>query len=269
MVPQRVPLFTCGGLARQGSAKQKAEAEGQAYEKMIEVEDTTIALDASLCDCFADTETCLLGLCCPCLVFGQTRARAGLQACLPAAMTLLVPVLVCFIEPQLYQAYYLGAVLLDDTGLSKDYLACVENTANVPALGSLAQAVWCMPGSVLAVSLQLGFLLFSCQLLARNRTALQRALGLPETRILNLLLYLCVFFPGLCALCQEARAVKARWQANGQQPLTSSIQRPLPPGPPTAKGSPETPTQPQKAAKTAASPASPAAAAGARYLTIV
>jgi hypothetical protein len=54
-----------------------------------------------------------------------------------------------------------------------------------------------------------------------NRSKLQTKLGMPNDGFLNFIPYLpiIVSFCGVCAQCQEGRAVKARWQANGMMPL--------------------------------------------------
>ena len=245
--------------------------------------DDNIEADRTLFSCFDDLETCCCGLFFPCGVYGQNRARVGLQGRWAATAVLLLPLVL------------LAAVAVLITGsIRADWEVCRELfnedvvlRCNVSGVVSTENCDVCpvptdcdayvatdsctvpFPSTIYVYGCGLGVIMgaFAVTFLGSNRSLLQRTLGMRDEGFLNYLVYSIL---PLCALCQEARAVKARWQANGQQPLTSSIQRPLSPGPPAAKGSPRTPTQPQK---TAASPASPAAAAaavaGARYLTIV
>ena len=53
-----------------------------------------IAIDGTLCGCFEDIETLLCGFFCTTCLYGQNRERAGLQSCMAATLSLLVPTLV-------------------------------------------------------------------------------------------------------------------------------------------------------------------------------
>ena len=53
-----------------------------------------IVIDGTLCGCFEDVETLLCGLFCTTCLYGQNRERAGLQSCMAATLSLLVPALV-------------------------------------------------------------------------------------------------------------------------------------------------------------------------------
>ena len=53
-----------------------------------------IVIDGTLCGCFEDIETLLCGLFCTTCLYGQNRERAGLQSCMAATLSLLVPALV-------------------------------------------------------------------------------------------------------------------------------------------------------------------------------
>ena len=62
-----------------------------------------------------------------------------------------------------------------------------------------------------------------CAVMGSNRTKLKQSLGQSNTEptCWNYAVYapcVCCLF-GWCATCQESRAVKSRWLANGQQPL--------------------------------------------------
>jgi Cys-rich protein (TIGR01571 family) len=57
--------------------------------------------------------------------------------------------------------------------------------------------------------------------LARNRGQLQRRLGMRVSSFCNCLVYLPCLLPvcGMCATCQEVRAVNARWERNNRKPI--------------------------------------------------
>jgi len=43
--------------------------------------------------CFSNMTTCLLGYCCPCVLFGHTAAKAGQTDCLKGCLSMFVPCL--------------------------------------------------------------------------------------------------------------------------------------------------------------------------------
>ena len=70
-----------------------------------------------------------------------------------------------------------------------------------------------------------------------TRARLQARLGLPDAGACNYCLYSPVFFMcmGKCALCQESRAVKARWRATNAD-NRSGIAKPIMPSQPAGPG---------------------------------
>ena len=86
-----------------------------------------ITLDRSLCACLDDKEVCIMGSCCPCVLYGQNRERAGLQACLPAAMMVVIPMAICWIVPPAYTTHFTYTMLAEiGAGDTSTYDALVE-----------------------------------------------------------------------------------------------------------------------------------------------
>jgi Cys-rich protein (TIGR01571 family) len=145
-----------------------------------------------------------LSIFCPCVAYGQTRERAGLQACLPAAMTLLIPLLMAQLIRGLGVYFYRMHVelwlhtLQPDEGPAFFYL-------------NLVLAQW-MPTVVFAV------------LLAPNRKDLQKITGVAEGGCANYIMAGC--FP-CCVLAQEHRIIAQKWGANNEQPLSSGVVTPM------------------------------------------
>merc|ERR1711970_44511 len=46
-----------------------------------------------ICGCFSNMTTCMLGWCCPCVLFGNTAAKVGQTDCLKGCLSMFVPCL--------------------------------------------------------------------------------------------------------------------------------------------------------------------------------
>eukprot|EP01044_Picomonas_judraskeda_P013008 COSAG03_NODE_1923_length_3352_cov_2.871196_1_plen_72_part_10 len=53
--------------------------------------DVGIGADKTLLSCMDDAESCCLGLCFPCAIYGQNRKRIGAQGCCASILVLVVP----------------------------------------------------------------------------------------------------------------------------------------------------------------------------------
>ncbi len=60
-------------------------------EKPLQQVSLGIGCDGSLLQCSDDAESLLLGLVCPSILYGQTRAQAGLGGCIPGCLAFFVP----------------------------------------------------------------------------------------------------------------------------------------------------------------------------------
>jgi len=200
-----------------------------------------IVADGTVCHCFADTEVCCLSFW-TCMVwpFATNRERAGVMACLPSAAIIGVAVAVNF---------FMGFLGAQKTLPYQECIAQYQQTQGPIMCAGDNPFGWqddaaCNPcfsdyevvKSFQSTQYTIGFLIsiYLCIICGNNRSKLQLALGMNDAGIINYLLYapcLSMFFAP-CAQCQEARAVKHRWLANGQQPLMNGVQMPAQPAAP-------------------------------------
>lgn len=207
---------------------------------------TQIVADGTLCGCFDDFETCCLTFwTCGIHPYATNRERAGVMACLPSvalvAPILLISVLVNSYAAVAYQIPYEECVVTAPSHMNSTALAHLAECqkANMFAWPSDPDCNPCfekysafMRFSRLTEAVGVVLMFYSMILYGRNRSQLQVALGQPDAGCVNYILYAPCFAAccATCALCQEARAVKGRWVANGRQPLTSNVRVSLQPG---------------------------------------
>ena len=205
---------------------------------------TSMKWDGGLCECFDDMEICLIGWLCSCVMYGQTKERAGTGA-----------------SPDRAAPVFARSAMTELAAPAGD--CCCAATAM--AIGT---HTWFIVSYIAgALTFGLGWIvstfifamIFGCWF-GQGRSDIQARLGLvsaarsacadcaatvtvgrcckQEDEGNNKLCYglwcflTCGIVPHL-ALCQEARAVKQRWLANGQQPLGPPI---VPMAPVSAQG---------------------------------
>lgn len=80
-------------------------------------EDEKIQWDSGLCSCTSDTNSCLLGMCLPCYLFGKTKGLAGESV---AANSLAITValfptnMMCFFRENIRAQYHINGNCLED-----------------------------------------------------------------------------------------------------------------------------------------------------------
>ena len=188
-----------------------------------------IANDASLFACVDDLETCAMGCCCPCILYAQNRERAGLQACLPAAMMVVIPMVISNALPLGYSMHFSSAMMAEvqagdtstfdalnececggsggvtlspdaATGLPVSICARTGKLAGQPPGSS---ELSCIADSSIEAFFCLRvipaiFLIYSCVLFGKNRSALQLALGHADGGPLNYAISCCLIPCGQC-----------------------------------------------------------------------
>jgi Cys-rich protein (TIGR01571 family) len=176
-----------------------------------------ITNDLGVFGCFNNCGSCLLGWFCSCVLYGQTRERAGLQACLPAAMTIGIPMLV-------FYAIY-GAVVVPPY---MDVMQCISNNAGQqhqdPAIACQTESAALSAHSRYMYPLVFVLYLFYGYTMGTNRSALQKITNVPDEGPMN---YLLAAFCFTCAVCQEHRVIERKWIQNNRQPLSSDPVMPL------------------------------------------
>jgi len=65
-----------------------------------------IGCDGSLLHCLDDVESLVIGLVCPAILFGQTRAQAGVGGCVAGCLTFFVPQLAFALAAQIGVFFY-------------------------------------------------------------------------------------------------------------------------------------------------------------------
>ena len=188
-----------------------------------------ITNDTSLFACVDDLATCAMGCCCPCILYAQNRERAGLQACLPAAMMVVVPLVISFALPLGYSMHFTSAMMAEvqagDTSTFDALSECecggsggVTLTLDaatgllVPICTRTGKPAGQPPGSselscIAASSIEAFFCLrvipvlfaiYICVLFGKNRSALQMALGHADGGPLNYAISCCLVPCGQC-----------------------------------------------------------------------
>ena len=198
--------------------------------------DVGIGADKTLLSCMDDAESCCLGLCFPCAIYGQNRKRIGAQGCCASILVLVVPL-----------SLFALVARLVTSGIADSWEVCADlhHTAvvkrcNVSGVVSVENCDVCpvpkdcetyvdseectvpFPMSVYVYGWGIGVIMaiYSILILAQNRSLLQKTLGMRDEGIVNYLVYCAL---PLCALCQEARAVRSR-------AAQLEVQRPMAPG---------------------------------------
>ena len=224
-----------------------------------------IAADGSICHCFEDMETCCFTYwTCMIWPFAVNRERAGVMACLPSAamvgVAMLVSLSMAWYQFDTYSMPYQTCLMHHEM---HHEIRPLRASCNPNFLVWQADPT-CNPCNDQYSALQdfqtiqyaVSFVMtcYLCGIMGNNRSKLQKALGMEDAGVINYILcetsplYLSAraapslnsrgapsdapivsSFFGPCAQCQEARAVKSRWLANGQQPLTSGVQVPMQP----------------------------------------
>lgn len=188
-----------------------------------------ITNDVSLFACVDDFESCAMGCCCPCILYAQNRERAGLQACLPAAMMVVVPMLISFALPLGYSIHISSAIMAEvqagDTSTFDALIECecggsggvtfspdVATGLPVPICARTGKLAGQPPGSselscIVYSSFEAFFCLrvipaifsiYICVLFGKNRSALQVALGKADGGPLNYAISCCLIPCGQC-----------------------------------------------------------------------
>jgi Cys-rich protein (TIGR01571 family) len=195
--------------------------------------DVGIGADKTLLGCTDDVESCCLGLLFPCAVYGQNRKRIGTQGCCSGILVLLVPLVALAVVARL-----ITSGIVESWEVCEDlHHDAVVKRCNVSGVVSVENCDVCpvpkdcesyvdsddcsvpFPTSVYTYGWGIGVVMaaYSVLLLAQNRSLLQRTLGMRDEGLVNYLVYLVL---PLCALCQEARAVRSRTaQLEVQMPM--------------------------------------------------
>lgn len=185
--------------------------------------DEGIDANKTLFNCADDAESCCLGLVFPCAIYGQNRNRIGQQSCCGGVMVLLLPLAALAVVAQL-----VTSSIVDSWSLCEEQHAIsVVKRCNVSGVVSVENCDVCpvprncesyvytdsctvpYPSTVYTYGWSFGAIMavYSVALLAHNRSLLQKTLGMRDEGVANYLVYIVL---PLCALCQEARAVKNR-----------------------------------------------------------
>ncbi len=185
--------------------------------------DVGISADKTLLHCTDDVESCCLGGVLPCAIYGQNRKRIGAQGCCAGTMVLMVPLSLFALVARL-----VTGGIVDSWEVCADlHDAAVVKGCNVSGVVSIDNCDVCpvpkdcetfvdseacsvpFPPTVYLYGWGLGVIaaIYSVLILAQNRSLLQRTLGMRDEGIVNYLVYMSL---PLCALCQEARAVRSR-----------------------------------------------------------
>ena len=185
--------------------------------------DDNIEADRTLFSCLDDLETCCCGLFFPCGVYGQNRARVGLQGRWAATAVLLLPLallaaVAVLITGSIRADWEVCRELFNEDVVLRCNVSGVVSTENcdvcpVPtdcdAYVATDSCTVPFPSTIYVYGCGLGVIMgaFAVTFLGSNRSLLQRTLGMRDEGFLNYLVYSIL---PLCALCQEARAVKSR-----------------------------------------------------------
>ncbi len=180
-----------------GSASSQADSESTALETRQ---------GESFFGCLDDVDICLMAVGCPCHLFGQAQAQAFSASCCAYACCLMIAV------PISYGASFALAYMI-----TCDYIGLQEHDD--------------CPGFLPAGFIILNFPMLvplCCGVAGRQGTRAILHDQPPaemscKDKCFDLWLYCpCFVVPfGLCALAQQARAVKRQWIANGQEPLVA------------------------------------------------
>lgn len=185
--------------------------------------DVGIAADNTLLHFFDDVESCCLGILFPCAIYGQNRKRIGAQGCCAGILVLIVPMILLALIARLVtngiaDSWEVCADLHQEAVIKRCNVSGVISVENcdvcpVPKdcetyVDSMACTVP-FPTSVYVYGWGIGVVmaLYLILLLGQNRSLLQTTLGMRDEGIVNYFVYLVL---PLCALCQEARAVRSR-----------------------------------------------------------
>ena len=160
------------------------------------------------CDSKGAGEHWCIACCCPCLAYGQVRERAGLQPCIPAVLTFLLPILLV----EWIWVIIIGRPIPEDCQSMWGPQDC--------------KSPWRQKHSDDATTLMIRYpqMLYMGFLLGKNRSALQRLTGSRDGRAVN---YILGAFCTCCVLSQEHRVIGDLWRANRKQPLPSRDTSPV------------------------------------------
>ena len=190
--------------------------------------DDEITNGGGVCGCSRGVGSFGLALCCPCIAYGQTRERAGLQGCLPAALSLVIPLaivqlIVGCLGVAMYKLdndYFLEACVVYESQWDPDY---EDNDGTYGTLiffkdnldNCSGDDFFLVINAVRALLALLSMAIFA-SLLGPTRTDLQRVTGVADGGCANLLLGGCCW---VCVLAQEHRIIERKWKANSERPL--------------------------------------------------
>ena len=183
-------------------------------------------------------ESCMLTwLTCFIHPFANNRERAGVMACLPSAGIAAALVLCYLILEGIGYGNSSEYRTCSDEKITRAMQFGTEEGRAITACATRDPFGWqytsCNPCKAeldemeklnpLMYTLSFLWAMAFCVVMGSNRTKLKQSLGQSNTEpeCWNYAVYapcICTFF-GWCATCQESRAVKSRWLANGQQPL--------------------------------------------------
>lgn len=213
----------------------------QSVQMMMPMQQMVISNDCSeICSCFEDCESCLLGWFCPCVAYGQSRERAGLGPCLPAALMFIIPSVVMNCAIYLFDPFRYGGsywYMLQECHYDPTLVFGAQLSDHCRGAMDLYHVCW-----IVTQSIRLVLMVYFMFLLGKNRTKLQQVLGQNVTSNTS-----CNYFLGFCTPCctacmltQEHRVIKRKWIANNSQVLstpimpvgTESLEMPVLPGSP-------------------------------------